>query len=122
MKTSIKICDPAAEYFFAEGCFINELSNSVDDDQVSVARARVEPGQTTRWHYLRGTAERYVILSGRGRVEVAELPATPVTTGDVVVIAPEAKQRICNTGSDDLVFLAICTPPFNESVYVDTQG
>ena len=61
---------PAPEYFFAEGCFITEWWNSTADAAVSVARARVEPGVTTRWHRLRGVTERYLILEGQGRVEV----------------------------------------------------
>ena len=41
--------NPAREYFFDEGCFINELSNSADDAAVSIAQARdqvqaVQPG------------------------------------------------------------------------------
>ena len=47
-----------AEYFFAEGCFITEWWNTSADEAVSVARARVEPGATTRWHRLRGATER----------------------------------------------------------------
>lgn len=117
----IKIYDSAKEYFFAEGCFITELSNSADDPDVSIARARLEPGKTTRWHYLRDTAERYVLQEGSGLVEVGELPARPVAAGDVVVIPPGARQRICNTGSCDLIFLAICTPRFKEECYVDVE-
>ena len=65
----------ATESFFAEGCFITEWWNSTADMAVSVARARVEPGVTTRWHRLRGVTERYLILEGQGRVEVGEGPA-----------------------------------------------
>lgn len=102
-----------------EGCFITELSNSADDPAVSIARARLAPGQTTRWHFLRGTSERYVVLEGEGLVEVADLPPHRVRVGDVVVIPPEARQRIANTGGDELVFLAICSPRFTKAVYVD---
>jgi len=118
MKPSIKKCDPAAEYYFAEGCYITEVSNSTDDLQLSIARARVEPGKTTRWHYLRGSTERYVILEGSGRVEVGDLEPQLVTAGDVVIIPPGERQRITNSGEDDLVFLAICSPRFEESQYV----
>jgi len=121
MKSCIKSCDATQEYFFAEGCFITELSNSCDDPQLSIARARLAPGQTTRWHYLLGTGERYVVLEGSGRVEVHDLPAQSVGAGDVVVIPPEARQRISNIGSNDLVFLAICSPRFTKEVYVDVE-
>ena len=121
MKACIKANDAATEYFFAEGCFITELSNSADDPDVSIARARLEPGKTTRWHYLRGAGERYVVLHGAGLVEVDELPAQHVSSGDVVIIPPQARQRISNTGASDLVFLAICSPRFSEAVYVDAE-
>lgn len=107
-------CD---EYYFVEGCFITELSNSGADPDVSIARARVEPGVTTRWHRLAGTTERYVIVEGRGYVEIEGLAPREVADGDVVVIPPLAAQRICNTGAGDLVFLAICSPRFVESNY-----
>lgn len=118
MKATINKCDPATEYYFAEGCFITELSNTPDDPQLSIARARVEPGKTTRWHYLRGVSERYVILEGSGRVEVGDLEPQLVGAGDSVIIPPEVRQRIHNTGENDLIFLAICTPRFEASVYV----
>ena len=77
---------------------------------------------STRWHRVAGTAERYVILSGAGRVEVGDLPAQDVAAGDVVLIPPGCRQRIANTantGGDDLVFLAICTPCFRPEAYED---
>jgi len=121
MKTCIKGSDESQEYFFAEGCFIKELSNSADDPDMSIARARLEPGKATRWHCLRGTSERYVVVQGEGRVEIGDLPAYRVDAGAVVLIPPGVRQRIRNTGTDDLVFLAICSPRFTESVYVDIE-
>ena len=119
MKAAIRSFDAAAEYDTPERCFINELSNTPGDADVSIARARVVPGVTTRWHRLRGIAERYVILEGAGRVEVGDLPATDVGPGDVVRIPPDCRQRIANTGAADLVFLAICSPRFVVEAYED---
>lgn len=111
------------EYFFREGCFITELSNDATDPTVSIARARVEPGCITRWHRLRDTVERYVILSGTGVVEIGAEPVREVRAGDVVIIAALQPQRIRNIGTDDLIFLAICTPRFLPENYedIDTQ-
>ena len=122
MKASIRQFDADSEYYFAEGCFITELSNSADDPGASIARARVAPGATTRWHRLRGISERYVIIEGTGLVEIDSLPAQEVNTGDVVIIPPEARQRIANTGSGDLVFLAICSPRFRQEMYEDMDS
>jgi len=117
MKPVIKRADASAEYYTDERCDILELSNSTDDAQASIARARVAPGVTTRWHCLRDTTERYVILEGRGRVEVAELAPQLVEPGDVVLIPPLCRQRIVNVGKTDLVFLAICTPRYRQENY-----
>jgi len=110
-----------SEYWFEEGCYITELSNAADDPAVSIARARVEPGRTTRWHRLRETVERYVVLEGTGRVEVGDEPPRMVGPGDVVLIPAMQRQRITNTGKADLVFLAVCTPRFRRDNYEDVE-
>lgn len=104
------------EYWFREGCFITEWSNSDADPGLSIARARVKPGRTTRWHRLEAITERYVILEGHGRAEVGD-EGLEVIAGDVVIIPPGRSQRIANTGDTDLVFLAVCTPRFEPSAY-----
>jgi mannose-6-phosphate isomerase-like protein (cupin superfamily) len=111
--------DPQAGFYTAEGCHINELSNSDADREASIASARVSPGVVTRWHRLAGTTERYVILSGRGKVEVGNLAPQSVAPGDVVLIPSGCRQRITNTGDEDLIFLAICTPRFRPEAYED---
>jgi mannose-6-phosphate isomerase-like protein (cupin superfamily) len=121
MQPRFRRYDAAAETFTAELCHINELSNRADDPAVSIARARVAPGVTTRWHRLRDTVERYVILEGMGRVEVGDLAPHDVGPGDTVLIPPLCRQRIANTGDHDLVFLALCTPRFTPEVYEDLE-
>lgn len=112
---------PEAEYYTDERCYINELCNRDDDPDVSIAEARVLVDTVTRWHKLVGTTERYVILAGQGRVEVGLLPPQDVVAGDVVLIPPDCPQRIRNTGSADLVFLAICSPRFRQQNYFDVD-
>ena len=121
LQPVIRAMDPDGEYYLSERCHIIELSNSTDDPELSIARARVEPGVTTRWHRLSGTVERYVILEGSGRVEVGALAPSRVGPGDTVIIPADCRQRITNTGSGDLVFLAICTPRFRPENYVDIE-
>lgn len=119
MSDTIHRQDLSKEYFFEEGCHIIEVLNSPADEDVSIARARVEPEQQTRWHYLEHCTERYVILEGRGLVEVGSEEPTAVGQGDVVVIPPNTRQRIKNTGAGDLIFLAICSPRFRQENYHD---
>jgi mannose-6-phosphate isomerase-like protein (cupin superfamily) len=113
---------PGVEVFIEEGCHILELSNDDSDPQMSIARARVLPGATTRWHRVLDTVERYVILDGMGRVEIGDYPPQEVQAGDVVMIPPSCRQRIANIGDGDLVFLAICTPRFSHESYEDAEG
>ena len=119
MPAIIKHFDSGREYFFPEGCFINELSNDAEDAALSIALARVPPGGVTRWHRLHGVGERYVILEGSGRVELGEEPPRVVGPGDVVIIPPLCPQRIANIGDGELVFLALCTPRFTPACYED---
>jgi len=117
MNAAIRPLGESSEFYSSEGCYIIELCNSPADEEASIARARVTPGVTTRWHRLRGISERYVILEGRGRMEVGELPPTKVGPGDVVIIPPLCRQRITNLGEGDLVFLCVCIPGFQAEAY-----
>lgn len=121
MNPSIRPADPEAEFFTEERCHILELSNTPEDPDCSVARARVEPGVTTQWHCVQNTTERYVILEGSGRMEAGDLPPRDVGPGDVVLIPPGIRQRITNTAGGDLVFLAVCTPRFRVENYKDLE-
>ena len=122
MKAAILPIDESLEKLTEEQCSILELSNTADDEAVSIARARVAAGVTTRWHRLSGIAERYVILEGQGLAEIGNLPSQGVAAGDVVRIPAGERQRIRNTGTQDLVFLAICTPRFRWEAYEDIDN
>jgi len=106
------------EYYFEENCLITELLNSDTDPDVSVARVRVLPGEVTEWHLLTGITERYLILEGTGMAETGDKAPVEVGEGAVVRIPPGIRQRISNTGRGDLVFLAVCTPRFEQEKYV----
>lgn len=119
MNEAVKHINLGAEFWTPEKCYIIEMSNTPDDPEASIARARVKREETTRWHRVVGMVERYVILEGSGRVEVGNLPPQDVGVGDVVLIPPSCRQRITNTGESDLIFLAVCTPRFRPEAYED---
>ena len=121
MQPSIKPFALTNEFYFDEGCYIVELSNSDDDPELSIARARVEPGVTTKLHHLQNIAERYVIIEGEGIVEISSLSPQTVRVGDVVIIPPMCAQRITNTGNNDLIFLTICSPRFAVEAYEEVE-
>ena len=99
------------EYYFKEGCFIEEWHNLAQDQQCSIARVRVEPAKATKLHALENTTERYIMLGGSAMVTVGD-KRWQVSEGDVVVIQPNEPQKIENQQQEDLIFLAICTPRF----------
>jgi len=121
MRPEVKRADPADEFTTAERCHIIEVANDSGDQQLSIARARVEAGVTTAWHRLRGVNERYLIVSGQGLAEVGELAPALVGPGDVVRIPADVAQRITNTGAQPLIFYAICTPRFTAAAYVNLE-
>ena len=106
-----------SEYLTPEGCYILESWNDAADPAASIARARVEPGITTRLHRLRGVVERYLVIEGSGVAIVGGVSTGPLAAGDVVVTPAGATQQIANTGDTDLVFYCICTPRFTPACY-----
>lgn len=109
------------EYYFEERCHIAELLNNQDCPGVSVVRARVEEGVTTVLHLVREADEIYYILSGQGEVEIGGETIGTMHPGDLIRIPAGTSQRITNTGSGDLVFLAICAPRFEPERYEEVN-
>ena len=118
------ICRPSEtdEFFSPENVRILESWNAAGDPDLSIARARLAPGESTRNHCLVGITERYLIVQGSGIVHIGSLPATEVRPGDVVFIPPGVPQRATSTGRIDLVFYCLCTPAFDESRYRTVAG
>jgi mannose-6-phosphate isomerase-like protein (cupin superfamily) len=118
---TIKRFQPDTETWIEEGCHIVELHNTEMDADCSIARARLEPGRTTRLHCLHGTVERYVIIEGAGEVIVGDQPPQTVRELDVVNIPAGVPQSISNTARTDLIFLCVCTPRFVAENYQDLE-
>ena len=114
---TVRVFNPDIEFFLEEGCHIIELHNCADDVACSIARALLEPGKTTELHCLQDIVERYIIISGRGEVEIDRQRPVRVAAMDVVVIPAAVPQRIRNTADTDLVFLCICSPRFESEKY-----
>lgn len=120
--TNLRKFNAGAEYSTAERCRIVELLGRAEDGTCSIARVRVEAGVTTQLHALSGVAERYVILEGTGLMEIGRGSSFAVGPLDVVCIPAGEAQRITNTGSSDLTFLCICTPPFEARAYQNLEA
>lgn len=117
LRAEVKKNREAMEFPTRERCYITEIANDSGDGFVSISRARVRPGVTTAWHKLEGIDERYIIVSGKGCIEIDDLKPIGVGEGDVARIPADTAQRITNTGKIDLVFYAVCSPPFEDGCY-----
>jgi mannose-6-phosphate isomerase-like protein (cupin superfamily) len=104
------------EFATPERCAITELANR-PEEQSSVALARVSPGVTTAWHKLRDISEMYLLVSGKGLMEMEGIVPTEVTAGDLVRIPPNTAQRISNVAESELLFYCVCTPGFRPDRY-----
>ncbi len=111
---------PQTEVWTSERCYITELLNDAELPDVSLARARVEPGITTELHAL-SVAEWYVLEQGEGLMQVGHREPFAVRDGDTIAVPKGVAQRITNTGRNDLVFLCICVPKFSRECYTSLE-
>jgi len=114
MQTKIVSTKSLREMPTVERCFIRENWRS---ENVSIARARVKSGVTTKLHHLVGVDEIYLILRGKGLVRIGKLKPTEVEAGDTVFIPAGVPQQITNISRSDLIFYCICTPKFTAKCY-----
>lgn len=98
-----------------DGSIIREIMayRNSDCEQVSLAEATVLPGQETIPHRHDRSEEIYYFLSGSGRMVLGEDRET-VAPRDAVYIPPGTKHFVVNTEEEDLVFLCICCPPYED--------
>lgn len=108
------------EVYTSERCYIAEILNNDTWPEFSMARCRVTPGVTTQSHAL-AVHEVYVIQTGMGRMRVGDEPAFDVGPGSTVSIPKQVSQSITNTGSEDLVFICVCTPRFSQDRYTSLE-
>jgi mannose-6-phosphate isomerase-like protein (cupin superfamily) len=84
----------------------------------SLAEATLEDGQTTQRHYHASTEEIYVVLEGRGELEV-DGARREVGPGDAVLLPPGAWHELRATGGP-MRFLCCCAPPYrHEDTFFD---
>lgn len=119
MQPKIVTAKSLKETLTPEQCYIYENWSSKD---ISIARARVKSGVTTKPHHLVGVDEIYLIVSGRGKVRIGKLEPTEVKKGDIVFIPAGVSQQVTNISKSDLVFYCICTPRFTAKCYCDEEA
>ena len=77
----------------------------------SLAEARVAPGGATALHWHRTSEELYHVTRGEGLLTLGDQKFA-IMPGDTVAIAPCTAHRVENTGSETLVILCCCSPPY----------
>jgi len=104
------------------GEVVRELGGAVDDSliQHSVAHITLKPHSASLKHYHPEAEESYVMLSGQARV-VIDGETQLLNVGDMVAIKSPQVHQIFNDTDQDVVFLAMCAPPWTPtcSVFLD---
>jgi mannose-6-phosphate isomerase-like protein (cupin superfamily) len=92
---------------------ISELIGKASGDQSnhSLAHIVIPPGKSSAPHYHQLSQESYFMLEGEGQMQVNEHQFV-LKPGQVCYIEPGETHQISNQGDGDLVFLAICVPPW----------
>ena len=90
-----------------DGSTIRELHHT---DSQSLAEATLEPGQATERHYHRQSEEIYVVLEGKGTLEL-DGEIREVAPGDAALIPPGAWHQI--RAAAPLRFLCCCAPAYS---------
>jgi mannose-6-phosphate isomerase-like protein (cupin superfamily) len=78
----------------------------------SLAEAVVPAGGETIAHRHHRAEEIYSFVSGHGRMTLGE-NTFDVTPGDSVVIPPGTSHKLRNAGTEPLVLLCVCAPPYS---------
>ncbi len=112
--------DVKPEVYTSERCYIAEILNEPGYPEVSIARARVSPGITTRLHSV-SVLECYVIECGSGRMFLGDGEPFLVETDSVVTIPAHTPQKIENTGDEDLIFTCVCAPRWTTDCYSELE-
>jgi len=119
----IKSIDAAPPFTTKDGSEIRELLANRNSSirQQSLAEARLPRGASTQEHYHIKTEEIYFITAGAGRMRIEEELAE-VKAGDAIAIPPGKRHKLWNTGQETLTLLCCCSPPYEHSDTIITEG
>jgi mannose-6-phosphate isomerase-like protein (cupin superfamily) len=77
----------------------------------SLAYILITPGGKSSRHYHKYSEESYYILEGEACLMI-DGQESRLPPGQACLILPPSIHEISNSGNVDLVFLAVCTPPW----------
>jgi len=101
------------EYTTLDGSRILELIRPEREgsENLSLARATIEPRASTLRHRHAEAEEIYYVLRGDGALEIGGA-VERVGPGDARLIPPGVEHRITAVGPGSLVILCACSPPY----------
>jgi len=94
-----------------EGTKIRQIfhpHNTLNGIRYSVSHSELNPGKKAKLHKMK-TSEVYYILQGEGVLQIDD-DTFKISKDQAIYIPPHSKQRIENTGKDELKFLCIVDP------------
>ena len=97
-----------------------DLSNAPVNNQ-SLAEATLPPGTATAPHLHPQTEEFYYVLRGEGLMRIDD-DVKAVGSGDAILIPKGSSHQLKNMGTEDLVILCCCAPPYSHEDTILTDG
>ena len=94
-----------------EGTKIRQIfhpHNTLNGIRFSLSHSSLESGKKSKLHKIK-SAEIYFILDGEGNLQIDD-EVFKISKNEAVYIPPHSKQRIENTGKNELKFLCIVDP------------
>ncbi|MFY0614705.1 MAG: cupin domain-containing protein [Hyphomicrobiaceae bacterium] len=79
--------------------------------QVTITRVTVEPGATQDRHAHDGAEQIWLVEQGNGELLTADGGSEALSEGDVVRTPSGEIHGLKNTGSNDLIYVSVTTPP-----------
>jgi mannose-6-phosphate isomerase-like protein (cupin superfamily) len=94
---------------------IHPIHNPKDPNiPYSLAHAFLHPGKQSSAHSLIHSTETFIIVQGTGKI-IIEGERESIQKGSVIVVPQGKQQFIHNTGTNDLEFYCIVSPPWDKN-------
>ncbi len=113
----VKNISECVEFLAGDNSWIREVLHPKNDNIqqcFSLAYAIVKPKEKTLPHKLKASVEVYFILKGKGIMHIND-ESKEVSENDAVYIPPGSVQWIENTSDENLEFICVVSPPWNEN-------
>lgn len=94
-----------------EGTKIRQIfhpHNTLNGIRFSLSHSSLEKGKKSKLHKIK-SSEIYYILEGEGNLQIDD-DVFKISKNEAIYIPPHSKQRIENTGKNELKFLCIVDP------------